>query len=113
VLQVLSFLSRTVLCEETRPRLLWCRGAAPNVRPDRGAGESHSSDEGTAEHRLLQNIVLYPYSYLSGLDLFAVSVQPLILIMVALNISKSLPFPNSNASVFKLMIIYSWFFAML
>ena len=113
LLQVLSFPSHTLLHVETQPYLLWCGGAGSNVWSDQGAGRTHDSNEGTADHRMLQNTMLYPYSYLFGLGLFTVSVQPLILIMVALNISKSLPFPNSNANVFKLMIMYSCFFAVL
>lgn len=59
-------------------------------------------NEGAAEHRMLQNLMLYPYNYFFNLNIFTVSVQPLIYVMVALNISKSLQFPN----IFKLMIMY-------
>lgn len=104
-MQVLSFLSHTVLHVETQPHLLWCGGAGHNVQSEQGARRSQDLNGDTAEHRMPQNM-LYIYSYFSSLDLFTVNVQPLILITVALNISKSLPFPNSNANIFKLVIIW-------
>lgn len=78
MLQVVSFLSYTVLHIETQPHVLWCSGAGSNVWSDQGARRSPDLNEGAAEHRMLQNLMLYLYNYFFNLNLFTVSVQPLI-----------------------------------
>lgn len=100
-------LSHTVLHIEAEPHLLWLV-AGSHVPADQGVRSLDTVKKGTAAHRMLRNIVWY-LCYFFSLDLFTVSVQLLIFIMVALSIFEFLPFPNSNANFFSLIVMYSWF----
>lgn len=80
--------SHTMLHGETQPHLLWLV-ARSNVQADQGVRRSYSVNKGTdcsskdvKDVKQCSLVSTYPHSYFFSLDLFTVSVQPLILIMV-------------------------------